>query len=214
MTTREKRTSTVCIFKLENKQFWTLWTCIFVEVHFVTVPSQSTAWNYLFWTYMENVTWLDILFLLFFTKCWSQIHSSVIRTHFAPIIILNKQEVIFRWCCRCLFMISWHSLKREISRIPYATNSSKDKRIDRQIRSSGLTFFDRVIKQKDRNIQPRCFFWHSILCFKTESPLIVLFCFFFASFLELIFFFIFKERVFSGPGLSIWAETFLTIPRL
>ena len=178
MTGREKRTSTVCIFKLQNKQFWTLWTCIFVEVHFAAVRSKLTTLNDLFWSCMGNVTWLRYFVFVFFTKCWWQFHSSVIRTHFARMVILNKQEVIFRWSCRCLFMISWHRLKREISRIPYATNSSKDKRIDLKIRSSGLIFFDKVMKQKDGNIQPRCFCWHLILFSKTESPLIVfLFCF-------------------------------------
>ena len=90
------------------------------------------------------------------------------------------------------------------------------KRIDLKVRSSGLTFFDKVMKQKDGNIQPRCFCWHLILFSKTESPLIVFlfFCFLLVPSQNSIFFFIFKERVFSGPGLSIWPETFLTIPRL
>ena len=109
MTGREKRTSTVCIFKLQNKQFWTLWTCIFVEVHFAAVRSKLTTLNDLFWSCMGNVTWLRYFVFVFFTKRWWQIHSSIIKTHFARTIILTKQEVIFRWCSRCrLFITSSH----------------------------------------------------------------------------------------------------------
>lgn len=108
MTARETRTSTICIFKLENKQACTLWTRFF---DCSTFRSRSLPINGFKLPVLKLHGGRDLtryFVFVFFTKRWWQFHSSIIGTHFARGIILNKQEGSFRWCSRCLFMISSH----------------------------------------------------------------------------------------------------------
>ena len=155
MTARETRTSSFCIFKLENKQVCTLWTCFF---HGSTFRGRSLPINDFKSPVLKLHGARDLtryFVFVFFTKRWWQIHSSVIRTHFARTIILNKQDVIIKlmpplpfydqfalsvvplhspheWLWKGKFPQQWTSVS-----LLTQSNSSKDKRIDLKTGSSG-----------------------------------------------------------------------------
>ena len=113
MTTRPRRTSQIFIFNFKNREA----ILHALQVHFLMkcisrpVFLQLTTWNYLFWSFLGNVTWrhIDDFFLLS-----SQFHSwtSVIDWKIDPFTLLNAVSnsslTGLRFSMYCISIIMWH----------------------------------------------------------------------------------------------------------
>ena len=161
-----------------------------IVVHFAAVPSQSTTLNFLFWSCMGHVTWLDILFsVCFLHKALMDIsfhhnwNAFCTRDNFDETrsniqMMLPLQAFYYQFALSVVPVQSSHEWLWKGKFPEKWTSVSLRKaiqRIDLKTGSSGLTKFWKLLNKRTEIFSQRVFqCWHLILFSQIESRLLVL----------------------------------------